>query len=236
MVKCNFQCFSKCPVNLQNGQNHSHLVECSTAQQGSSSISYKISCLNSILKNATTEGLRKHEMLKVSSVQSLDWLGHRMGGHDRWFSRDPLPFCRRPLWVVLAQAGMPTLWCCPSSISTADNSSPTLQSALKNGFGEVVVACNMQTMQLSVSWQLPEVPVNPEGNWSCSVPSRWSRAPSRRCREVSSGICFQKPGSLFSESASMVQQAWSVFHSHRRGWRWLETCTNWCFSDLLKYV
>ena len=32
-------------------------------------------------------------------------------------------FCRRPLWALLAWAWMSTLWCCPSSISSADHSS-----------------------------------------------------------------------------------------------------------------
>ena len=31
-------------------------------------------------------------------------------------------FCRRPLWAVLAWAGMSTLWFCPSSFSSADYS------------------------------------------------------------------------------------------------------------------
>ena len=30
-------------------------------------------------------------------------------------------------------------WCCPSSVSSADKGSPTLQGALKDGFGEVVL-------------------------------------------------------------------------------------------------
>ena len=29
-------------------------------------------------------------------------------------------FCRGPLWAVLTWAGMSTLWCCPSSISSAE--------------------------------------------------------------------------------------------------------------------
>ena len=33
----------------------------------------------------------------------------------------PVFFCRRPLWAILAWAGMSTLWCCPSSISSADH-------------------------------------------------------------------------------------------------------------------
>ena len=61
--------------------------------------------------------------------------------------------------------------------------------------------------------------VDPQGRWSCSAPSRWSCAPSRRCREVSSGIWFRRPGSFFKS-----RQAESTFHSHRRGRRWRETC------------
>ena len=30
-------------------------------------------------------------------------------------------FCRRPLWAVVAGAGVSTLWCCPSSISSVDH-------------------------------------------------------------------------------------------------------------------
>ena len=32
------------------------------------------------------------------------------------------PFCRRPLWAVLAWADMSALWCCPSGVSSADHS------------------------------------------------------------------------------------------------------------------
>ena len=34
----------------------------------------------------------------------------------------------------------------------------------------------------------------PEGNRSCSSPSRWSCAPSRKCRDVSSSTWYRKPG------------------------------------------
>ena len=96
-------------------------------------------------------------------------------------------FCRRPLWAVLAWAGMSTLWCCPSSISSADYGvarpprSP--EEWFWRGFRSVWHA---RTMQVSVSWQLPEeMPVDPQASWSCPAPSRWSCAPSRRY-----GECF----------------------------------------------
>ena len=52
-----------------------------------------------------------------------DWVV--WGRHKGRLSRNPLPvfffsFCRWPLWAVLAWAGMFTLWCCPSSISSAN--------------------------------------------------------------------------------------------------------------------
>ena len=44
--------------------------------------------------------------------------------------------------------------------------------------------------------------------WSCSAPSHWSFAPSRRCGDDSSGIWFEKPGSFFFQ----IQRI--LFHSH----------------------
>ena len=38
---------------------------------------------------------------------------------------------------------MSTLWCYPSSISTAEHGVAPIQRALEDGFGEAVVACNM---------------------------------------------------------------------------------------------
>ena len=36
------------------------------------------------------------------------------------------------------------------------------------------------TLRVSVSWQPPEVPAGPQGSWSCSAPSRWSKWESRK--------------------------------------------------------
>ena len=38
---------------------------------------------------------------------------------------------------------MSTLWCYPSSISTAEHGVAPIQRALEDGFGEAVMACNM---------------------------------------------------------------------------------------------
>ena len=86
-------------------------------------------------------------------------------------------FCRRPLPAVLAWAGIySTLWCCPSSISSAEVSVAHPPRCHEGRFWR---GCRgvwfAQTMQVSVSWQLPEeVPVDPQGSGSCSVPSLWS--------------------------------------------------------------
>ena len=73
-----------------------------------------------------------------------------------------------------------------------------------------------RTMQVFVSWQLPEgVPLDPQGSWFCSAPSRWSCAPSRRRGEVSSlGTWFWNPGSFVQS-----QQAGSTFQSNSGRWQ-----------------
>ena len=130
-------------------------------------------------------------------------------------------FCRRPQWAVLAWVGKSTLWQCPSSISSADHSIAHPPRCPEGSFWRG--CCGMwhaQTMQVSVSCQLPEeVPEHPQGSLSRSTPNCWSCAPSRRCREVSSGTWFRRPGS-FSQS----QQTGSMFQSHRGGWRWQASC------------
>ena len=80
-------------------------------------------------------------------------------------------FCRRPLWAVLAWAGMSTLWCSPSSISSADHSIVHPPRCPEGWFWR---GCHgvwhFRTMQVSVSWQLPEeVPVDPHDSWFCST-------------------------------------------------------------------
>ena len=80
--------------------------------------------------------------------------------------------------------------------------SPTLQGALKDGFGESVVACDMPKLcnllsldscQKRLLWTHKEVDLAPH-------PSYCSSAPSRRCGDVSSGTWFRKPVSFSSLS------------------------------------
>ena len=82
---------------------------------------------------------------KFSSVQFSPLINLVAGGHEGRFSGDPgtVFFCRRSSWADLACAGMSTLWCCPSSISSADYGVAYAASALKDGFGEAVVVCDM---------------------------------------------------------------------------------------------
>ena len=93
-------------------------------------------------------------------------------------------FRRRPLWAVLAWAGMSTLWCCPSSISFADHGVAHLPRCPEGWFCSGCRGVwHAQIMQISASWQLAEeVLVDPQGSWSCSSPSRWPCAPWKKCR------------------------------------------------------
>ena len=100
-------------------------------------------------------------------------------GHEGGFSTDPLQvfFGGRPLRAVLAKAEMSTLWCCPSSISSADHGLVQSPRCLKGWSEEAVVARGMpQAMRVSVSWQLPEeVREGRQGSWPSSASSRWSK-------------------------------------------------------------
>ena len=86
-----------------------------------------------------------------------------LGGHEGGFSRDPLPVfstggrCEQ-FWheqeCPLCDFAQPAF---PLQITA----SPTRQGALKDSFGEAVVACDIsRTMQVSVSRQLLHWPIN----------------------------------------------------------------------------
>ena len=96
-------------------------------------------------------------------------------------------FCRRPLWAFLVLAWLSTLWCCPSSISSADHGIIHPPRCPEEWFWRGCRGMwHFRTTQVSVSWQLlKEVPEDPQGSWSCSAPSPWSWAPSRRYGDVS---------------------------------------------------
>ena len=110
-------------------------------------------------------------------------------------------FYRRPLWADIGHG-----WGCllfavihlpfplPSTLS------PTLQGALKDGFGADVVVRVMPA-----SCELPaQIPVGPQGSWSCTALSNWSCAPRNTCGEVSSRTWFRKTGSFSQRQQSRV--------------------------------
>ena len=121
------------------------------------------------------------------------------GGHEGWIIRDPFPVfppggsCDQfwhgqeyPLFVVLP--ALPLL--------TA--ASPTLQGALKNGFGEAVVAydtpklcrfLSLDSCQKKFLWTYKDVDLAPHH-------SRWCCAPSETNGKVFSCTWFWKPGSF----------------------------------------
>ena len=122
---------------------------------------------------------KDHLSLKTTFVWLLgqfssltDWVVWRSGRTIQQWSSSSL-FCRRPLWAVLARAGIPTLWRCPSSVSSADHGVVHSPRRSEGSFWRH--CCGMWhawTMQVSISWQLPEqVPVDPLGSWSCSTPT-----------------------------------------------------------------
>ena len=158
------------------------------ATQGCRSRSQHLVCVTAVKLNL----LHWHK----TSVQSFDRLGRRGDmREDSTESSSSLFFCRSPLWVVLAWEEMCTPWCSPSSISSADHGVAQPPRCPEEWFWrDCRGVWHAPTIQVSVSWQLPEkVPVDPQRSWSCSTPRRWSCAPSRRCREVSSGTWFRRP-------------------------------------------
>ena len=90
------------------------------------------------------EDLSLRTIVMVSSVQSLDQLDRR-GGHEGRISRDPLPVfsagghCKQ-FWHG---QGCPRYDVVQSAFPLSSTTSPTLQGALKDGFGEAVVAFDM---------------------------------------------------------------------------------------------
>ena len=80
-----------------------------------------------------------------------------------------------------------------------------------------------QPMQVSIFWQLPEdLPVDLQIKWSCSA--------SIVGLVLKAGDTVKFPHALGFESLdpfSLSQQARSISHSRRGGWRWQETCGVW---------
>ena len=144
----------------------------------------------------------------LSSVQSLDQLVHWRDMRDDSAEILFQTFLQEAHLEQFAGAWTSILWCCPSSISLCRSriAHPPrcLEGWFWRGFHGVWHA---RTMQVSVSWQLPEeILVDPHGSWSWSAPSCWSCALSRRYREASSWTWFWKPRFFFSQQAGQGSQ------------------------------
>ena len=87
---------------------------------------------------------------RFSSVQSLDRFGGRGGGRglEGRFSRDPLPVFSAdgPCEQFWRGQGCPLFDVVHPAFTLPTTASPTLQGALKDGFGQAVVACDMLTI------------------------------------------------------------------------------------------
>ena len=83
------------------------------------------------------------ELISVRSVQSLNRFGRQ--GDMRDDSAEILfqPFQQETLVSNLAWAGMSSVRCCPSSISSDDHGIAHPLRCPEGGFGEAVVACDM---------------------------------------------------------------------------------------------
>ena len=128
-------------------------------------------------------------------------------------------FLQEALASSQAWAGMSTLRCCLCNISLPSMVSPTLQGALKDDFGEAVVACHLP--EPCKLWSLD----------SCQKRFLWTHKEVDLVPHPVIGLVLQvgdvekfpwaltdlvlKDWILFSESAC----SWSMFHSHRGGWR-----------------
>ena len=131
----------------------------------------------------------------LHSVQ-FHWPIWSLGGHERIQQRSSSGLlCMRPFCAVLAWAKMSFFDVVHQAFPLPTTASPTLQGALKYGFGEAVLVCDMpkpckfpslDSCQERFLW-------THKGSWLCSAPSRWA------IRHLVSKIWI-----LFSESASRV--------------------------------
>ena len=151
-----------------------------------------------------------------------DWIA---GGHNSRFSRDPLPvFCaggpREQLWHG---QGCPLFDVVHPAFPLPTAASSTLQGALKGGFGHAVEACDIT--------ELCKFP-SPD---SCQNRLLWTHKGDDLAPGPVDGLVLQVgdaekfPQALRFENLNpsffffQSQQAGSMFHSHRGGWRWQET-------------
>ena len=160
---------------------------------------------------------------QVSSVQSLDRLDHQEDWQTIKQRSSSSLFCWMPLCAVLAWAGMSPLDC-PASIPSSWSRHP---SPSKVPWRMVLKrpACRVAYPKHATFRLLP-------------VARRDSCRPTRKlillCKQ-SMVLCLKKKMQRSflrhwfwtSGSFSQSQHEGSIFHSHRGGWRWQETCATW---------
>ena len=142
-------------------------------------------------------------MLIFSQFISVLWLIGLLGGHEGWFSRDPLPdfSAGDPCEQFRHGQGCTVFDAFHPAFPLLTLVSPTLQGALKKGFGGAVLACDMPepckfpslySCQKRFLWTHKEVDLAPQ-------PSGWSYAPSRRWVEIPQMLDFNSLGLYFSQ-------------------------------------
>ena len=106
--------------------------------------------------------------------------------------------------------------------------SPTLQGTLKDGFGEAVAACDMPEPCKFLSLD------------NCQKRFLWTHEGVDLAPHPVVGLVLQVgdvekfPQAFGFEAPDpfLSQPAGSMFHSHREGWRWQETCRAWINGKL----
>lgn len=144
----------------------------------------------------------------INSVQSHSRLGHQ-GEHHGQFRRHPLPVFPVEGYRKQFQhrQGHPLSDIVHSAFPLPTAVLPTIQGALKGGFGETCHS-TWQTQTMWVSWQLTEEePGDSQGGWSCSTTCPWSCALRRELGEISTGSWSHQPGSFsWSQKAESMSK------------------------------
>ena len=95
--------------------------------------------------NLLNVGICSKKLKMVFIQNSVLWPRRSSRGHDRRFSKDPLPVFSAggPCEQYLHGQGCPFFDVVHPAILLPTKASPTLEGALKDGFGEAVMACDM---------------------------------------------------------------------------------------------
>ena len=134
---------------------------------------------------------------------SVPWLIGSSRGQEGPYSRDLLQAFSAggPCEQFWHGQGCPLFDVVHPAFPLLTTASPTLQGSLTMILERPSWHVTCLNYASFCSSQLPdEVPVDPQGSWSCSTPSRWPCAPSRRYGEAFSCTWFWKPQEGFATS------------------------------------